>query len=84
MKDLFEYLLEREDLDRDFRFGNAKGNSMFISYTGYQHMNLSEIVEVLIKEYKLSYDFDLGIEDFDKYCGRTFVHFKNVYNDKNN
>lgn len=76
---VFEYLIEQENKDPALHFGCAKGNSMFVSYEGYKNMNLFEITEVLVKQYKLKYDFDLGIDEFDSVCCRTFVYFRDVY-----
>lgn len=76
---IFEYLVSIEKQDKDFNFGVAKGNSLFISYNGYNHANLEKITKHLLTEYKLRYDFGLGIQKFDRVCGKTFTYFKNVY-----
>lgn len=76
---LFEYLNKEEGVDRSFTFGVASGRSMYISYSGYKHMNLFKISDVLQKKYKLRFDFKLGIEKYDLICGKTFIYFKDVY-----
>ena len=79
---VFEYLLDQESKDGNFSFGVAKGQSLYISYPGYNHMNLETINQHLRSEYRLKYDFKQGVQKFDRLCGRTFVYFKDVY--KNN
>lgn len=76
---VFEYLIKQEENDRSFSFGVGKNKSLYISYSGYNHMSLEKINKHLRTEYKLKYDFEQGIEKFDRICGRTFVYFKNVY-----
>jgi hypothetical protein len=79
MKTVFEYLIETESADRDFHFDRDSNNGLIISYVGYKHMNFYSIIETLRKTYKLKFNFDKGIEEFDQHCGRTYCFFKNVY-----
>jgi len=79
---VFEYLIEQENQDRDFRFDRTNGTGLVVSYIGYKNMNLVQITETLQLHYKLSFDFDRGIEEYDRFCGRTFVYFKNVYDEE--
>lgn len=79
MDNLFKYLNETENLDRNFCFNRGKENSLIIFYSGYKNMVLSDITEVLVKEFKLKYDFSQGLEKFDRISGRTYTYFKNVY-----
>lgn len=80
---VFEYLIDQETKDRSFHFGVGKNWSLFICYPGYNHMSLETIDKHLRTEYKLKYDFDQGVQEYDKVCGKTFVYFKDVYKNLN-
>lgn len=77
---VLEYLVYQERATPGFWFGCSKGNGLWISFPGYNHQSLETINKYLRVEYKLKYDFELGIQKFDKVCGKTFVYFKDVYN----
>lgn len=79
MTKLFEYLIQKEKEDNNFRFDRTSNRGLVISYEGYKHMNLLDIRAELTSTFKLRFDYDKGLEEFDQHCGRTFVYFKNVY-----
>jgi hypothetical protein len=79
MQTVFEYLIAKEDSLPGFKFDRTSNNGMVISYQGYKHMDLFEVRDVLQKVYKLKFDFDKGLEEFDSHSSRTYVYFKNVY-----
>lgn len=76
---VFEYLVKQEEINPGFKFDRTSNNDMVVSYPGYKHMILADIVDTLIKDYGLKFDFDKELEEFDQLSNRTFTYFKNVY-----
>lgn len=56
------------------RFDRTGENSIVVSCSGYNHQDLSDTEERLLK-LGCRYDTKKGIEVFDSMCGRTFTHF---------
>lgn len=78
-KTVFDFLLQLEDRDHNFSFGRDSNNGMWISYLGYQHMNIIKCDEILRKKFRLKYNFDKNITQYDSLCGRTFYYYRDVY-----
>lgn len=56
------------------RFDRMSGNVLSVSCEGYNHQDLYDIEERLLK-LGCRYNFDKGIQKFDSMCGRTFTYF---------
>ena len=73
---LFKYL-ESTKISWD-----RQGAGLWIAVSGYKTAEFYEVVQTLRREYKLKFDFDKGMEEFDSVCGKTFSYFKNVYKEE--
>ena len=76
---LYKKLIELEKLGVSF---NRIGNNLSISTVGYATALHHQADAILRKQFKLKYDFDSGIEQYDKVCGKTFTYYKDVYKTK--
>lgn len=75
-----QYLLKLEDETRGQYRGNIRfdrtSTGIVVSCEGYNHMALVNDAEGELLKLGCRYDFERGVQQFDRMCGRTFTYFK--------